>query len=63
MYRKVIIGFLIKYFFILKAAAEGWRVTYDGGNTFEFVHNLRNAYGKENFINRYTNIILLKEKY
>ena len=32
----VVLNFLNKYWFILKAAADGWRVTYIGGNRFEF---------------------------
>jgi len=28
--------FLGKYFFILKAASDGWRVCYKGGNEFKF---------------------------
>lgn len=32
----VLLKFLKKYLFILKAAADGWRVRYIGGNQFEF---------------------------
>jgi hypothetical protein len=35
----VLLNFLSKYFFILKAAADGWRVSYVGGNKFEFYKN------------------------
>ena len=34
MLNNVLLNFLEKYFFILKAAADGWRVTYVGGNKF-----------------------------
>lgn len=34
--RNFVVSFLYKYFFILKAAAEGWRITYIGGNQFQF---------------------------
>jgi hypothetical protein len=30
------IRYIIKYMFILKAAADGWRVKYMGENKFEF---------------------------
>jgi hypothetical protein len=32
----LIINFIKKFFFILKAASEGWRVKYIGGNKFRF---------------------------
>jgi hypothetical protein len=28
--------FLTKYFFVLKAASEGWSVSYKGGDQFKF---------------------------
>lgn len=34
--------FLKKYFFILKAAAEGWVVSYIGNNIFIFQYRLNN---------------------
>lgn len=43
------IRFLTKYLFILKAAADGWRVKYLGGDKFEFhkessqISNLENV--------------------
>lgn len=36
--KDIIISFLTKYFFILKAASDGWRIQYIGGNRYEFVH-------------------------
>ena len=38
--RNLVVKFLYKYFFILKAAAEGWRVGYCGGNHFAFYQNI-----------------------
>lgn len=29
--------FLFRYFFLLKAAADGWRIRYLGANSFEFL--------------------------
>ncbi len=34
--RNLILDFLYKFFFILKAAADGTIITYIGGNKFEF---------------------------
>lgn len=34
--RNLILNFLYKFFFILKAAADGTIITYIGGNNFEF---------------------------
>ncbi len=34
--RTLILDFLYKFFFILKAAADGTIITYIGGNKFEF---------------------------
>lgn len=36
----LVVKFLYKFFFILKAASEGWRVTYCGGNHFAFYQNI-----------------------
>jgi len=41
--RDLVITFLYKYFFILKAAAEGWRIAYCGGNKFIFCQNVTNV--------------------
>lgn len=35
-----LIPFLSKYLFILKAASEGWRVSYIGGNQYEFSNDI-----------------------
>lgn len=47
--------FLIMYFFILKAASEGWNVRYKGDNKFTFLKNKRSTipYDTTNFINKY----------
>lgn len=36
----VLIDFLKKYYFILKAAADGWRINYIGGNQYKFLKNI-----------------------
>jgi hypothetical protein len=57
-----LLAFLHKYFFILKAASEGWRIAYIGGNAFQFYNNLYKQ-GKamvrcKEFIDRYDQVIL-----
>lgn len=53
--RKMILTFLYKYFFILKAAAEGWKICYDGGDKFSFSGHIKSDRFKnvENFIENY----------
>lgn len=34
--RKIILDFVYKFFYILKAASDGWIIHYIGGNEFEF---------------------------
>lgn len=34
--KKLILDFIYKFFCILKAASDGWIVTYIGANQFEF---------------------------
>lgn len=51
-----IIRFLYKYMFILKAASDGWRIKYIGGDSFKF-YNKRTAntvQSIEDFIYKYT---------
>ena len=36
----LLLNFLMKYFFILQAASDGWRICYLGGNKFEFYSTL-----------------------
>jgi len=55
---ELLLTFLKKYFFILKAASDGWRITYIGGNEFKFYGNinkcmLQNTYTTSDFISRY----------
>lgn len=50
-----IIKFLYKYMFILKAASDGWRIRYIGGNSFKF-YNKRSQTPKvsiEDFMKKY----------
>jgi len=39
-FRTLILPFLQKYFFVLGAAAQGWKITYLGGNQFSFKKRL-----------------------
>lgn len=57
---KVILSFLAKYFFVLKAASDGWRISYLGGDKFEFCKRktkglTHNSYA---FLNVYKNKVL-----
>lgn len=57
--KKIIIDFLKKYFFILKAASDGWRISYIGGNQYKFYNNLdksilQNTYNTNDFLSKYT---------
>lgn len=45
--KELIKKFLVMYFFILKAASDGWSVRYIGGNQFTF---LKGKQDKQNFI-------------
>jgi hypothetical protein len=36
----VLLNFVCKFYFILKAAADGWNVLYVGGNDFKFYKKL-----------------------
>ena len=40
--RELIQKFLVMYFFILKAASNGWCVRYIGGNKFTFSKDKKN---------------------
>lgn len=54
VYKNVILNFILKYMFIMNAASDGWRVTYIGGNRFEFYNNISNDSKITNgFINEY----------
>lgn len=50
---KLILKFLTKYFFILKAASNGWRVKYIGGNKYEFYKSKKNTISCTNFLSLY----------
>ena len=53
----LLLNFLIKYFFILQAASDGWRVCYIGGDHFEFYNSLHNK--TKNFIDKYSSVAKL----
>lgn len=54
-FRRALIKLLSKYFFILKAAADGWRVFYIGGDQFTFTQplNKKHIFDSEVFIKKY----------
>jgi hypothetical protein len=44
----------------LKAAADGWRISYIGGDKFEFVkHNTTDTESPQQFTNNYINKFLV----
>jgi hypothetical protein len=57
--RSIILTFLYKYFFILKAASDGWCISYMGGNKFKFDNHIK--YDDINFTDKYKSEII--EKY
>jgi hypothetical protein len=50
---KLLLKFLRKFFFILRAAADGWRVIYRGGNVFDFYNQVTIEQSPEQFVDRY----------
>jgi hypothetical protein len=50
-----IIRFLYKYMFILKAASDGWRIKYIGGDSFKFYNKrtVDTVQSIEDFISKY----------
>jgi hypothetical protein len=50
---KIILKFLTKYFFILKAASNGWRVKYIGGNKYEFYKSKKHIMSCSYFLSQY----------
>jgi hypothetical protein len=56
-YKELIKKFLLMYFFILKAASDGWAVRYNGNNEFTF------SKGKEKIIPSETADFLSKFNY
>jgi len=59
---KYIVRFLYKYLFILKAASDGWRVKYIGGDNFKFYnkHNGGKVDTVEEFICKYQNMTVVE---
>lgn len=53
--RNIILTFLYKYFFILKAASDGWCITYIGGNQFKFDNHIMNDI---DFLNKYKSKVI-----
>ncbi len=51
--RDLIMSFLHRYFFILKAASDGWRVIYIGGNQYRFHKPNAQAKSSLDFIRKY----------
>lgn len=51
---KLIFDFLTKYLFILKAASDGWRIRYIGGNTYEFYKSKKHTISCSDFLEAYT---------
>lgn len=58
--KNMILTFLCKFFFILKAASDGWCINYIGGNKFTFMDSLKNKrlISEDNFLNIYKNKFL-----
>ncbi len=52
-----IIRFLYKYMFILKAASDGWRIKYIGGDSFKFYNKrtYNTVQSIEDFVYKYNN--------
>lgn len=61
--RDLLFNFIKKYIFILKAAADGWRIRYIGGNQFEFYSSDHYTIASKKFpdsmtfLNKYTTLI------
>lgn len=53
-------SFLYKFFFILKAAADGWRISYVGGNKFCFYKHLNKICYKDAIENKLLNRNFIK---
>jgi hypothetical protein len=54
-FKRTLIKLLSKYYFILKAAADGWRVFYIGGDQFTFTRPLgeKRVLDSDTFIQNY----------
>lgn len=59
MNKEVIYKFIQKYFFIYKAAADGWRIKYHTRNKISFYNNInsisKSLLNNKNFIKYYSN--------
>lgn len=53
----LIMNFLEKFFFVLKAASDGWSVRYHGGNKFQFTGKMHFPH-VDSFIARYRHPVL-----
>lgn len=56
---KIILNFLTKYLFILKAASDGWRIKYIGGNNYEFYKSKKYKISCSEFLSKYTTNFLI----
>jgi hypothetical protein len=54
--KNIILTFLYKYFFILKAASDGWCISYVGGNRFKFDNHI--TYDDVDFKNKYKSKVI-----
>uniref|UniRef100_A0A6C0DZR6 Uncharacterized protein n=1 Tax=viral metagenome TaxID=1070528 RepID=A0A6C0DZR6_9ZZZZ len=66
MLKYTILAFLNKLFFILKASANGWIVSYIGGNRYEFKQNLHssnsyNVLSPDLFLQKFKHSVFSKE--
>lgn len=62
---KLILSFLYKYFFILKAASDGWKIRYVGGDQFQFLTKVKYFKNTETeyFIRKYSSSLLNSRVY
>lgn len=55
--KELILNYIYKYFFLLHAASNGIRVSYIGGNKFEFISKIKPKeipLSLNNFISKYS---------
>jgi len=50
---KLIVDFLTKYLFILKAASDGWRIKFIGGNNYVFYKSKKHIISCSDFLSKY----------
>lgn len=53
-YKEIILKFLRKYFFVYKAAADGWRIKYHNKNQISFYNNINKIHKPLSNINYFT---------